>query len=112
MNVVQNWYHLNELSQAVPIKSTACVFNSPLIILDETIENDVTIPAGLAEILVYLFLNGRGDEALAIAILIIIGATMIIDEALTHMRLHPFGHIIIEDVRHTLGKRHLLGLAE
>jgi hypothetical protein len=32
---------------------------------------------------VYLFLNGRGDEALAIAILIIIGATMIIDEALT-----------------------------
>jgi hypothetical protein len=41
MNVEQSWFHLNELSQAVPIKSTACVFYSPLIILDEAVENDV-----------------------------------------------------------------------
>ena len=112
MNVEQSWFHLNELSQAVPIKSTACVFYSPLIILDETIEMDGAIPAGLAEILAYLLLDGRRDEALAIAKLIIIGAAMAVDEVPTHVRLYPFGHIFIEEVRHTLGKLHFLGLAE
>ena len=73
---------------------------------------DVAIPAGLAEILVYLLLDGRRDEALTIAKLIIVGATMAVDEVLTHVRLHPFGHVVIEDVHHALGKLHLLGLAE
>ena len=36
----------------------------PLIILDEPIEMDVAVPAGLAEILAYLLLDGRRDEAL------------------------------------------------
>ena len=49
----------------------------PLIILDETIENDVAVPAGFAEVLAYLLLNGRRDEARAIAILIIIGVAML-----------------------------------
>jgi len=30
---------------------------SPLIILDETVENDVAVPFGLAEILAYLLLE-------------------------------------------------------
>ena len=85
---------------------------SPLIILDETIENDVAIPTGLAEILAYLLLDIRWDEELAIAKLIIIGAAMTVDEVLTHVRLYPFGHIFIEEVRHTLGILHLLSLAE
>ena len=76
---------------------------SPLIILDETIEKDGAVPAGLAEILAYLLLDGRRDEALAIAKLIIIGAAMTVDEVLTHVRLYPFGHIFIEEVRHALG---------
>ena len=112
MNVEQSWFHLNELSQAVPIKSTACVFYSPLIILDETIENDVAVPSCFAEILMYLLLDIRWDEARAVAILIIIGVAMFADEALTHMRLHTLGHVVIEDVHHALGKLHLLGFAE
>ena len=36
----------------------------PLIILDEPIEMDVAVPAGLAEILAYLLLDGGRDEAL------------------------------------------------
>ena len=79
----------------------------PLIILDETIENDVAAPACLAEILVYLLLDGRRDEALAIAKLIIIGAAMTVDEVLTHVRLYPLRHVVIEEVRHTLGILHL-----
>ena len=37
---------------------------------------------------------------------------MTVDEVLTHVRLYPFGHIFIEEVRHTLGILHLLSLAE
>ena len=36
------------------LKSTACVFYSPLVILDETVENNVAVPAGLTEILACL----------------------------------------------------------
>ena len=85
---------------------------SPLVILDETVENDVAVPTGFAEVLAYLLLNGRRDEACAIAILIIIGVAMLADEALTHVWLHPFGHVVIKDVHHTLGILHLLSLAE
>ena len=85
---------------------------SPLVIFDETVENNVAVPAGLAKILAYLLLNGRRDEARAFAILIIIGMAMLADEALAHVRLHPFGHVVIEDVHHALGILHLLSLAE
>ena len=84
----------------------------PLIILDETIENDVAVPTGFAEILAYLLLDGRRDEARAIAILIIIGVAMLADEALAHVRLHPFGHVVIEDVHHALSILYLLGITE
>ena len=67
---------------------TACDFCLPLIILDEPIEKDVAIPTGLAEILAYLLLDGRRDEALTIAKLIIIGAAMAVDEVPTHVRLY------------------------
>ena len=87
-------------------------YSLPLVIIDETVENDVTVPSCFAEILVYLHLNGRRDEARAIAILIIIGMAMLADEALTHVWLHPFGHVVIKDVHHTLGILHLLRLAE
>ena len=86
--------------------------NLPLIILNEPLELDVAIPAGLAEILLYLLLDGGWDEALTIAKLIIIGAAMAVDEVLTHIRLHLLWHVVIEDVHHALGKLHLLGLAE
>jgi hypothetical protein len=88
------------------------LYSLPLVIIDETVENDVTVPSCFAEILVYLLLNGRRDEARAIAILIIIGMAMLADEALTHVWLHPFGHVVIKDVHHTLGILHLLHLAE
>ena len=71
----------------------------PLVILDETVENNVAVPAGLVEVLAYLFLNGRRDEARAIAILIIIGVAMLADEALTHVWLHPFGHVVISSLK-------------
>ena len=60
----------------------------------------------------YLLLDIRWDEALAIAKLIIIGAAMAVDEVPTHVRLHTLGHVVIEDVHHALGKLHLLGFAE
>ncbi len=33
------------------------LYSLPLVIIDETVENDVTVPSCFAEILVYLLLN-------------------------------------------------------
>ena len=48
----------------------------PLIILYIPIEFDFFVPTGFAEVLADLFLNSWRNEALAVAKLIVIGATM------------------------------------
>lgn len=99
-------------SQAVLLKGLPAIFYLPLIILDEAIEINLTLPACLVEILVYLLLYSRRDKKCAVVIFIIISTTMVADESLTHIWFHSFRHIIIEDAHHTLGIPYLLCFTE
>ena len=80
----------------------------PLIILNIAIEIYFLLPACLAEQTAHFLLDGRRNEACTVAILIIIGTTMLADEPLAHEWLYATRHVGIEDMHHAFCKLYLL----
>jgi len=80
----------------------------PVVILYIAVEVDVARPAVLPEQVADMLLQGRRNEARPVAILEIVGAVGLVDDAVADSRLHPTGHIVTEQVQHALGKAHFL----
>ena len=83
----------------------------PIVILYITIELHVGCPSIFTKKVADSLLQGRGNEACAIAILEVVGAVGQPDDTIADSRLHAFRHVAVEDVEHAFGESYLLVVA-
>ena len=83
----------------------------PIVILYIAIEMHIGCPPVFTKQVADSLLQGRGNEARAVAILKVVGAVGQPDDTIADSRLHAFRYVTVEDVEHAFGEAYLLVVA-